>query len=178
MPQKSSITKLDPRIRAAVDEQIQSGRYTTDSLLEAIQALGGAASRSAVGRYAKNAEAQMARYREAQEVAKTWIGKLNADPEGDVGRLLTEMLRMLAFEQVDKLSGSSAANTMDVMLLAKAIKDLANTDKLTLERIDKIKEMARKEAAEAVDRIAKSQPQGMTKEVRAMLRAEILGINK
>ena len=177
MPRKSTITKLDPRIRAAVDELIQGGRYTTDSLVEAITALGGQASRSAVGRYAQRAEQQMAAYREAQEVSKIWVGKLSADPNGDVGRLLTEMLRTLAFDQIGKRAESDKTNPMDVMLLAKALKDIAGTEKLTLERIETIKEMARKEAAEAIDRVAKAKPQGMTKEVRDALRREILGVD-
>lgn len=173
MPQKSSITKLDPRIRAELDRLIREGNYTIDSLVDALRSMGVDQKRSNVGRYAKNVEAQMARYREAQEVAKVWIGKLKEDPAGDVGRLLTEMLRTLAFDQVDRLAGSGDANSMDVMLLAKAIKDIAGTEKLTIERIQKIKEITRAEAAAAVKTVAKRE--GVSPETMEKITAAIAG---
>lgn len=176
MVQKSTITKLDPRIRAEVDRLIREDGYTIDGLLEAIKALGGEASRSAVGRYAQNAEAQMERYRQAQEVAKVWIGKLTADPQGDVSRLLIEMCRTLAFQQIDKLSDSNTTGAMDVMLISKALKDLAGTDKLTVERIEKIKDIARVEAMrEAAERASQfATTEGLSAEQAVKLRKSIL----
>jgi hypothetical protein len=132
MARKSSIKELDPRIREAVDQAIREGRATIDDIVALIAQLGGEVSRSAVGRYKQRAENQMQKYREAQEVAKVWIGKLQADPEGDIGRLLAEMLRTVAFQSIGDME---AASPMDMMLLAKALKDMAGADKLTAERI-------------------------------------------
>ena len=100
MAKRSSITQLDPRVREAVDAAIREGRATIDDLVVLIGSYGATASRSSVGRYVKNATAQLNRYREAQEVAKVWIGKLADDPQSDVGRLLAEMLRTVAFQQI------------------------------------------------------------------------------
>lgn len=171
MGRQSVIKKLDPRIREAVDAAIREGRATIDDIVALIRALGGDASKSAVGRYKQQAEAQFQRYREAQEVAKVWIGKLQADPEGDVGRLLAEMLRTTAFQT---LGDMEAATPGDLMFLAKALKDLASADKLTAERILVVRREAAKEAAEKATTVAKAK--GLSAETVAELRKEILGV--
>jgi hypothetical protein len=171
MARKSSIKELDPRIREAVDQAIREGRATIDDIVALIAQLGGEVSRSAVGRYKQRAENQMQKYREAQEVAKVWIGKLQADPEGDIGRLLAEMLRTVAFQSIGDME---AASPMDMMLLAKALKDMAGADKLTAERILKVRQDAAREAAEKVSAVGKAK--GLSAETVAELRREILGV--
>ena len=113
----------------------------------------------------------MQKYREAQEVAKVWIGKLQADPEGDVGRLLSEMLKTVAFQTVGDMD---AAAPQDVMFLAKAFKDLAGGDKLTADRIMLVRREAAKEAAEKVSALGKAR--GLSADTVAELRKEILGV--
>lgn len=168
---KNTVVRLDPRIRESVDSAIREGRATIDDIVAIVRAMGGEASRSAVGRYKQQAESQMQKYREAQEIAKVWIGKLATDPEGDVGRLLSEMLRTAAFQTMGDME---AAAPMDLMLLAKALKDLAGADKLTAERILKVRTEAAKEAAEKVAAVGKAK--GLSKETVEELRREILGV--
>ncbi len=89
-----------------------------------------APSRSAVGRYVKNANDQMRRYQEAQEVAKVWIAKMGNEPEGDVGRLLAEMLRTVAFQVIGSMdTDGDEVDAKSIMMLARGIKDLAAADK-------------------------------------------------
>ena len=168
---KSSVVTMDPAIREAVDAAIREGRATIADIVALIRELGGSASKSAVGRYKQQAESQMQRYREAQEVAKVWIGKLQADPEGDVGRLLAEMLRTTAFQT---LGDMESGTPQDVMFLAKALKDLAGADKLTADRILLVRREAAKEAAEKVTTVGKAK--GLTKDTVEALRREILGV--
>lgn len=171
MSRKSSIKQLDPRIREAVDAAIREDRATIDQIVALITELGGDVSRSAVGRYKQRAENQMQKYREAQEVAKVWIGKLQADPEGDIGRLLAEMLRTVAFQSIGDIE---AATPMDMMLLAKALKDMAGADKLTAERILKVRQETIKEAAVVAVKEAKGA--GLSDEAAEMIRKKILGV--
>lgn len=171
MGRKSAIKQLDPAIREAADAAIREGRATIEEITALINSMGGAVSKSAVGRYKQQAEAQMARYREAQEVAKVWIGKLQADPEGDVGRLLAEMLRTTAFQTLGDIE---AGSPQDVMFLAKALKDLASADKLTADRILLVRREAAKDAAEKVSSVGKAK--GLSAETVAELRKEILGV--
>jgi hypothetical protein len=176
MANKSAIAKLDPRVREAVDAAIREGRATIDDLVVLISSYGAKASRSSVGRYVKNATEQLARYREAQEVAKVWIGKLTDEPEGDVGRLLAEMLRTVAFQQIGEMSGDdeNKPKPMDIMLVAKALEHLAKSEKTAVDRAVKIRDEFARKAVEAAERAAKSK--GASKETIEEIKRSILGI--
>jgi hypothetical protein len=179
MGQKSTVKKLDPRIREAVDKLVRDGRATIDQIVDKLEGMLGeeAPSRSAVGRYVKSAREQMKRYREAQELAKVWVGKLEEDPHGDVGRLLSEMLRTVAFQQLASAGDEGAQiDTKDIMFLAGAIKDLANADKVSLDRELRIRTEVAKKAAEKAAEVAKRG--GLSKDMVDNLRRELLGIAK
>lgn len=158
MAKRSKVEALPAPVKAAVDELLKTGRFTLDDIIRHIRQLGDAhqvpaaalPSRSAVGRYAKRFEATAARLREAREVAKTWVEKLGEDPEGNVGRLLMEMLRTVAFQQLMDLNeGDEAAAPKDIMMLARGIKDLEGASYQSMQRElrirkDVVAEMAKK----------------------------------
>lgn len=176
MARKSSITRLDPRIRSAVDDAIRDGRATIEEIVFIIRDMGGEISKSAVGRYKQNAEAQMARYRDVQEVAKVWVGKLQANPEGDVGRMLSEILKTIAAQTMGQID---ASDPQSLMFLAKALKDLASTDKLTADRILMVRREAAKEAADKVKTVegeVKAGRQKLDLDTLKRIREEIYGI--
>ena len=175
MGRKSSIKKLDPRIRDAVDGAIRDGRATIDDLVELIEQHGGEASRSAVGRYVKNANQQMEKFRQAKEISKVWVGKIEEDPDGDMGRMLSEMLRTVAWQTIGNFDeNEEGATAGELMFIAKAIKELASADKLSADRQLKIRQEVAKQAAAVVDKA--TEKRGLTKETRDEIRREILGI--
>ena len=153
MPRRSAIKRLDPRVRETVDKLIRDGRATIDDIVERLESMIGedAPSRSSVGRYVHSAREKMARYKEAQELAKVWVGTLEEDPDSDVGRLLSEMLRTVAFQQLSTMGDDGAkVGTKDIMFLAGAIRDLASADKIAADREIAIRrEVAKKAADEA-----------------------------
>lgn len=172
----SSITRLPPEVREACDELIRNGR-TLDEILAALRELGAAVSRSAIGRYAKGAKETMEKYNQAREVAKAWVGRLENDPQSDVARLLPEMLRAVAFQSLTSL-GQSEDNAApeDIMLLAKALKDLSSATKTSVDveiKLREIRERA-KAAASAVAQTAKKA--GMSADTIASIKRDILGI--
>lgn len=177
MANKSSISKLPKKIREAVDLAVREDRATIDEIVALINDMGADVSRSAVGRYVKSANEKMEQYRKAQAVAKTWIGKLEEDPEGDVGRLLSEMLRTVAFQTISSMDGSEEKIAMDIMLLAKAIKDLSGADKVTMERALRIRQEARKQALEEAAQRAEETAvaQGMGPDQARFWREQVLG---
>lgn len=138
MPRKSSINALPPAVKEAVDAAIREGRATLDDIVTLIKGLGADASRSAVGRYKQNAEEQMRKWQEARELSKVWIGKLEEDPDGDVGRLVSEMLKAVsqrvAADLLDDADTDEGVNPQDIMRLAKGLKDIVSADKLSMER--------------------------------------------
>jgi hypothetical protein len=175
MGRKSTIKKLDPRIREAVDAAIRDGRATIDELVELIERHGGEASRSAVGRYVKNTKAQMEKFRQAKEIAKVWVGKIDEDPDGDVGRLISEMLRTVAFQTISNFDDSEeGASAGELMFIAKAIKELAQADKLSADREINIRREFAKKAAEAIEN--SEAVSGMTRKTVDAIKREILGL--
>lgn len=178
----SSITRLEEPLQAEVNRLVRAG-WTIDDIKASLAELGADVSRSAVGRYVKSARESMETYRQGQEVAKVWLDKLESDPQGDVARLLPEMLRALAFSTISQMGteGAKQVKPMEVMLLAKALKDLSGTtkDSFAIER-------ARADARALAERelLAKqkasldavmSKTKGVTAETQAAIR-EALGI--
>jgi hypothetical protein len=176
MPRRSSVARLDPRIREAVDAAIAEGRATIDELVALIAAQGGAASRSAVGRYRKTFEESLTRYREAQEVAGRWVQQFRADADGDVSRLLAEMLKTVAFQS---LADTETAEAKDLMFLSNAIKNLASVDRLKAEAEAKARAEVKAAVGKAIDRVAGDDAKGagrISPEAIARIRAEVYGI--
>lgn len=172
---KSSIDRLDPRIREAADTLIREGRATIDEIVDQLRGMGGDVSRSAVGRYKQRAETQMERFREAQEIAKVWVNKLGSDPNGDVGRLLSEMLKTVAFQVAGQLgeSGDDVA-PKEVAHLSMALKNIGHFEKQNLDRELRVRKEVANEAAEKVAEVAKSR--GLTPDAVEAIRRDILGI--
>ena len=119
---KSSVLRLAPDVREAVDRAIREERATLDEIVAMVNELGGTVSRSAVGRYSHKARVRLEQFSEAREIAEVWVGRLEEDPAGDVGRLVTEMLRTVAFQQVGAMGDSEEPlKVSETMMLARAI---------------------------------------------------------
>lgn len=176
MGRKSTVAFLDAAIVDEVNKLVRGGK-TIDDIVNVLRELGASVSRSAVGRYVQSARESMEKYRQAQEVAKVWVDKLETEPQGDVARLLPEMLRAVAFQSISQIGESDEGiDPQGLMFLAKALKDLSGATKGNLEIELKLREMrARaKAAAEEVGQIGKKS--GWSEETINTLKAKFLGI--
>lgn len=154
MGRQSTIKQLPDGIREEVDRMVRDDGWTIDEITDRIQELGGDASRSAVGRYVKSAREQMEKYRQAQEVSKVWVKKLEEEPNGDVGRLLIEMLRTVSFTTISNMGDDDdGATPNDLMMLARAIKDMTSADKTALDRELRARREVARQAAEEVGKL-------------------------
>ena len=182
MARKSTVAALPKELVEACNGLIRDG-CTIDQILQALQGLGADVSRSAVGRYVKSARESMEKYRQAQEVAKVWVDKLEAEPAGDVGRLLPEMLRVVAFQTLTTMGKSEqTVGAMDVMLLAKALKDIAGTQKTSIDtelQLRKLRAETKAQADAAAAEVEQLTRQaGMSEELVSSIRARILGVGE
>ena len=100
---RSSIARLPPTLREAVDAAIADGA-TIDEITARIRAEGGACSRSAVGRYVKNMRDLIRQQQEADRANEAWVRALGARAQGRAGLILIETLRTLVLSTLADLS--------------------------------------------------------------------------
>lgn len=177
MARKSSITRLDPRIREAVDAAIREGRATIADIVAIIREMGGQASDSAVHRYKQSVEAQMEHYRQAQALARVWAEQI--PDNGDVGQLTRQVLSVLAFRAAGDLGEGETVEGKEVAWLARALKDIASSAKTDVEAREKVRQAAAREAAakvEAVETEVRGGRMTLDADTLKRIREEIYGI--
>ena len=102
--QTSSIEKLPPDILEKLHELLRDPRVTqldaTRRINEVLAENGHEerVSKSSLNRYSQRMEQAGERLRHVRQVAEMWIAKLGSQPQGQLGHLVNEMLRTLAFE--------------------------------------------------------------------------------
>ncbi|MGL1163509.1 DUF3486 family protein [Vibrio parahaemolyticus] len=184
---KSKIDLLPQDIRDSLNAFIRSGNMTQKDIREAVNQMIEEAglpedaklSRTGFNRYAKRMEDMGLRLRQSREVAEVWTTKLGESPTSDVGKLLQEFVRTMAFETSMRLMED--ADEKQEVIPPKALNQLA----LVVQRIEqaamtshKVEKEIRKafadEMAEKTDQVAKKA--GLTSETVKMLKAELLGI--
>jgi len=154
MPPKSRIDALPPELRAEFDRFLASRPDLSITDLTgwvnerlASEGVSLTVSRSAVGRYSQSFEQAASKIRESREIAGAFARELGEAPDGDMGRVLVELMHGIAFKAImARADGEAEAiDTLDVGRLAKAIKDLAAGTKISVDIEAQIREQARKE---------------------------------
>lgn len=148
MGKKSSIETLDPAVRVGIDGLLKVGRFTLDEILEQIRnefPQAEVPSRSALGRYSQRFDEIGKRMRESREVAKVWADRLGNEPQGDIGKLVMELLRTLSFDAVLELQepdedGKVNLDPKAINTLALAMQRLEAAGKWNLQREQAMRE--------------------------------------
>ena len=131
---RSSIARLPPELREAVDAAIADGA-TIDEIADLIRGEGGACSRSAVGRYTKTVRDLIRQQQEADRANEMWVRALGERTQGRAGLILIETLRTMTLAALADLSGrEEPVSTAELARLALVLKRIEGTDKLRLER--------------------------------------------
>lgn len=137
-------------------------------------------SKSAVNRYALKMKETGAKLAQSREMAKMWIGKLGATPQGQVGLLVNEILRTLAFDislklqdvkLTEKTMPEVVSQLRHLSLVAMRLEKAASEN---VKRESEIREQAKQEAAAAAEKVAKKG--GLSTESVQELRRAILGV--
>ena len=176
MGRRSTVSRFPEPIVTEVNQLIRDG-HTIDEIVATLQGMGADVSRSAMGRYVKSARESMEKYRQAQEVAKVWVDKLETEPSGDVARLLPEMLRAVAFQTLSTMGeATDPVGSQDLMFLAKALKDVSSASRINVDTellLRKVRDQAKAAAAEVTKTIKQA---GLSDETVQQIKARILGI--
>ncbi|MCX7071201.1 MAG: DUF3486 family protein [Gammaproteobacteria bacterium] len=180
MSRKSSISTLDPAIRTELDRLLKDDRFTLEQIAAHLRQLGAQVSRSALGRYHKRFEESGKKIREAREVAAVWAERLGNEPQGDIGKVVMELLRTLAFDATMQLGEEGNAEVQisgkEIGALALAMQRLEAASSLSLKREQALRQAAAEEAASLVDAVAAEKPAGLTPEAAEEIKRRILGI--
>lgn len=108
-PTRGRLSKVDllpDSIREQLHQMLREKRHTQEEIREAINALieehnlpeEMQLSRTGLNRYAIRMEKVGAKIRASREMAEVWAAKLGSAPTSDVGKLLMEFVKTLAFE--------------------------------------------------------------------------------
>lgn len=180
MARRSSIEQLPEEIQDQVHRLIRQGS-TIDAITQKLDELDQDVSRSSVGRYKAKYEEQLQRYREAQNVAGIWVQELGADQKSDVGRLLAEMLKTIAFKTMAEMGDESgnAPSAMDLHFLARTVKDLESAGKISADRILKIREEERKKVQQETEGKLEEagRKAGLTTDTLNTLMTDVFGVD-
>lgn len=190
MTRASSVARLPDDIRNQLQELLRDPRVTqldaTDKINAILEAEGHEErlSKSAVNRYAVRMNEVGEKLRQSREVAEMWIAKLGAQPQGQLGHLVNEMLRSMAFDLALKLQeGELTEESMPAVIemvkeLSLSVTRLERASSENVKREELIRkqerERAAEEAASVVEETAKAQ--GMDEEQVQFWREKVLGI--
>ena len=140
---------------------------------------GDKASRSAVYRYKANFEEMLPAFRASQELNKTLSESLRNDAQGDAARLARHVLGAITMNTVNgMLASGESVPADDIAIMSRALTNMARTDFIQKELIDRARreerEAAAKDAAAAAEKIGKAA--GVSAEQSAAIRAAIAEI--
>lgn len=179
----SKVDLLPDTIRDALHQMLRDKRHTQEEIREAINALidqhelpdDMQLSRTGLNRYASRMEAIGSKIRASREMAEIWAAKLGSAPTSDVGKLLMEFVKTLAFETTMSLSeGDDPVAPKALGQLALVAQRIEAAQMVSHKREKEIRQAFAEEAAEAAEKITKQA--GLTAETAADIRREILGI--
>ena len=188
MPPKSTIDTLPPDIKATLQQLLQDPRMTQLEVTAQINALLEAdghedrVTKSSVNRYAVKMSEVGEKLRQSRDVADMFISKVGAAPQGQMGLLINEILRTLAFDLTLKIQDAdlsdpeTLASTIDqVKALALATQRLEQSASINVKREREIRKDALTKAATAVEKTLKT-IKGATDDQIEQIRADILGV--
>ncbi|MDE1149709.1 MAG: DUF3486 family protein [Azospirillaceae bacterium] len=154
MAKQSSLKSLPPKVLDQVNKMIGAGGWTFDDLVEYLAEAGHPRSRSSIARYGKNYGAVAAKLREGREVTAMLVEEMGPQAaEGRQGRLLVEILRRVASDRLMQqlADGGQDADTKDLMMLARMLKDMSAAARYDQDFETKAREYAARWLDKAVD---------------------------
>ncbi|VEI30354.1 Mu-like phage gp27 [Haemophilus parainfluenzae] len=175
----SKVDLLPPNIKTQLAMMLRDKQFSQAQILEEINDLirdcglpeSALLSKTGLNRYANRMEQMASKIRNAREVAEIWTKQFGEAPSSDIGKLLMEIVKNLAFETSIGMSESGqAADPKSLALLASAVQRLEQAESLSFKREQAIRQETIKRAAEAVEEAGKQQGVSL-EDVQQMVKA-------
>ncbi|EBG6786635.1 DUF3486 family protein [Salmonella enterica subsp. enterica] len=186
-PTRGRLSKVDllpDSIREQLHQMLREKRHTQEEIREAINTLidehnlpeDMQLSRTGLNRYASRMEKVGAKIRASREMAEAWAARLGSAPTSDVGKLLMEFVKTLAFEtsmsmaEEDKPIAPKALGQL--ALVAQRLEAAAMTSH---KREKAIRDAFAQEMAEKTEELVRTG--GLSGGAADTIKREILGIS-
>lgn len=148
MPPISSIRRLSPELRRAIEEQLADG-HSLDEITAHVRALGGNASRSAIWRYKKGFEAVLARAERNRQITEVLVRSRAGTEEKEMIQGGVEVLQGLILAAVEGLDeAGKKVSPENAMKLAIALEKTARAAKTGAE-LEKLRALNAREIVDA-----------------------------
>lgn len=179
----SKIDLLPEAVREQLHQMLRDKRHTQEEIREAINELINEynlpedmqISRTGLNRYASRMETMGSKIRASREMAEIWASKLGSAPTSDVGKLLLEFVKTLAFEtSMDMADSGKSVEPKALGQLALVAQRLEAAAMASHKREKEIQQEFAKKAAAAAENITRSA--GLSAETAAEIKRQILGI--
>lgn len=186
MPRPSSIEKLPSDILEKLQGLLRDTRVNqlqvTQQINQLLEAEGHEerVSKSSVNRYSMKMDKVGEKLKQSREMAEMWIARLGAQPQGQLGHLVNEMLRTMAFDLSLNMQGQEVTEdelpgqVKMLKELSTAVHRLEQAANENVKREKEIRKQMAEEAAEAAAEIVTNA--GITAEAAQEIKNKILGI--
>jgi hypothetical protein len=183
MGQKSAVDRLPENLRTKLLEMLHDQAITQAEIVDAINAEAGESllSRSSMNRYAQRMKRFAEKNRQAKEIADAYIDKYGSDNRVKLGKVVNEQIRLAVFDligEIEEIREDPEIKSPQIaeMLykLSRGLKELEQAEKLNAERTESIRKAALAEAAEIVEKEAKSV--GLDEAALDIIKRKILGM--
>ncbi|MGP2976600.1 DUF3486 family protein [Serratia nevei] len=179
----SKVDLLPQAIRDALHQMLRDKRHTQEEIREAINTLidqhelpdDMQLSRTGLNRYASRMEAIGSKIRASREMAEIWAAKLGDAPQSDVGKLLMEFVKTLAFETSMALAETEKTVEPKALgQLALVAQRIEAAQMVSHKREKEIRQAFAEEAAATAEKIVSQA--GLSADKAADIKRQILGI--
>jgi len=183
MGQKSTIDKLPKKLRDKLTEMLQNPAVTQAEIVDAINAEAGEPliSKSSMNRYAQKMKHFTEKNRQAKEIADAYIEKYGSENRQNLGKVINQQMRVAIFDLMGEFEEiladpeTKSVEAADILYkISRGLKELEQAEKLNAERTQHIRQEALADAAEIVEKEAKSA--GLDEAALEIIKRKILGI--
>jgi DNA-directed RNA polymerase len=180
MGRKSTVDKLDPKVRSHIEKRLRENRLTLDELIADLQETYPAKdkpSRSALGRYRQSFESMVSKMREQETMARILVEELGENPDDRAGALMVQSLTTLVNQATFAAQEDEDIAIDDVRKLARAAKDVIQARRASLDERRQIEKDTRERLLkEQEGRLEEMRGQdGMSEQLENRIRNVLLG---
>lgn len=183
MPPRSKIKLLPRETRARIDAYLAEAERGVDEFVAFLSGeIGLEIGRSSAHRYQQDFDSIASKLRESREMASALAEEIGPGmAAGKTGRVLTEILQKIVFDHLlVKTESGDTGTPMDLMLLAKAIKDTVGTLKIDTDRERQVRQDVARSAADravkAADEQSRAAGHKLPPEALKAIREQVYGV--